>query len=340
VAYGCLRFLEYLGSIKPAVAAPVRRPAAQKLSAREKKLLRPSKRRVPLLSVVLGVLTVLLVVFLPNIPTAIFISGTLPFAPSNAWCQSLDWLKKNTPDPYGNPAFYYEDYTKASAKYLYPDSAYAVTAWWDYGYWIVRTGHRLPNCHPGGGNREQVAKFFTGQDLESAYKEARELRSKYIMLNYHTVTDIYDSVLLYAGMDRTQFFDAYYRPVAGTGKLEPLVLYHPEYYRSLAVRLYNFDGAAVTPQVCQVISWEERMSVEGKYKHLTGSQAFQSYEEAAKFISSQKTGNYEIVSDNPLKSPVPLAKVSGYRLAYSSDGKTKSADGTQIPEVKVFEYIK
>jgi hypothetical protein len=122
--------------------------------------------------------------------------------------------------------------------------------------------------------------------------------------------------------------------------LEPVVLYHPEFYRSLAVRLYNFDGGAVIPKSCQVISYEERMSVEGKYRHITGSRTFQSYEEAVKFISAQKSGNYRIVGDNPLQSPVPLDRVSGYRLAYSSDGKVQSSDGAQIAEVKVFEYIK
>jgi hypothetical protein len=160
------------------------------------------------------------------------------------------------------------------------------------------------------------------------------------MLDYATVTRMYDSVRLHAGLDVTQFFDGYYRPIAGTAKLEPVVLYHPEYYRSLAVRLYNYDGAAVVPKSCQVISWEERMSVEGPYKHLTGSRVFPGYEEAVKFMAGQKTGNYRIVSDNHLLSPVPLAPVTGYRLAYSSDGKYQSSDGTEMPEVKVFEYIK
>ena len=340
-AYCCLKFFEYLGIVRREATNPALPSVTPEKSGRAKKLHSPSRGRVPLMSVVLGVLPVLLIVFLPNIPTAVFISGTLPFAPSNAWCESLDWLKNNTPDPFGNPGFYYEDYTKAASdQYLYPDSAYAVTAWWDYGYWIVRTGHRLPNCDPGGGNREQVAKFFTGQDLEKAYKEAQGLRSKYVMLDYATVTRMYDSVRLHAGLDMTQFFDGYYRPIPGTTKLEPVVLYHPEYYRSLAVRLYNFDGAAVTPKSCQVIAWEERLSVEGPYKHLTGSQVFPGYQEAISFISAQKTGNYRIVSDNAFQSPVPLAPVSGYRLAYSSDSKYKSSDGTEMPEVKVFEYIK
>jgi dolichyl-diphosphooligosaccharide--protein glycosyltransferase len=340
-AYCCLKFFEYLGIIRRGSAPPAGQSMPPEKGGRAKKMPNPSRGRVPVMSVVLGWLPVLLIVFLPNIPTAVFISGTLPFVPSHAWCQSLDWLKKNTPEPYDDPAFYYKDYTDvASGKYLLPDSAYAVTAWWDYGYWIVRMGRRLPNCDPSGAYAGRVATFFTGQDLESAYIQARDMRSKYVMLNYLTVTRMYDSILLHAGMERTQFFDGYYRTIAGTRQFEPLVFYHAEYFRSLAVRLYNFDGAAVTPMSCQVISWEERMSVEGKYKHLTGSQVFQSYEEALSFISTQQSGNYRIVSDNPLKSPVPLARVSGYRLAYSSDSKCQSADGTQMPEVKVFEYIK
>lgn len=339
-SYVCLKFFEYLGIIRRESANPAVQSVAQEKSGRDKKLSSPSKGGASLKRVILGGLPVLLLVVVPNIPTALFIADTLPFIPSNAWCQSLDWLKKNTPDPYGDPGFYYAEYAKVAPANLDPDSAYAVTAWWDYGYWIVRTGQRLPNCDPGGGNREQVAKLFTGQDLESAYAEAQGLRSKYLMLSYPTVTGMFDSILLYAGKDWTNYFDRYYRPVQGTSQLEPVALYYPEYYRSLAVRLYNFDGRAVTPQSCQVISYEERMSVEGKYKHLTGSQDFPSYEEAVKFISGQKSGNYRIVSDNPLQSPVPLAMVSGYRLAYSSDSKVQSSKGTETPEVKVFEYIK
>lgn len=338
-AYSCFKFFEYLDVIRHKSANPAMQFIMQEKSGRGKKLLSPSKCRAPLMTLVLGVLAVLLIVFLPNIPTSIYISGLTPFVPSNAWCQSLDWLKKNTPDPFGNPAFYYADYAKAAPANLYPDSAYAVTAWWDYGYWIVRMGHRLPNSDPAGGSAGPVAKLFTCQDPESAYVQAQGMRSKYVMLNYLTVTGLYDSILLFAGIDRAQFYDTYYRPVAGTNGLERVVLYYPEFYRSLAVRLYNFDGAAVMPQSCQVICYEERMSKEGKYKYLTGSLDFPSYEEAVKFISGQKSGNCRIVSENPLQSPVPLARVSGYRLAYSSDS-TVQYSGTEVPEVKVFEYVK
>lgn len=340
-AYVCIRFLEYLGIIRRESPEITGQYITSEKSGRAKKSRSPSRDSVPLVSVLLGWMPVLLLVFLPNIPTSIYVASKLAFVPSNAWCESLDWLKKNSPDPYGDPAFYYQDYTKAASKKdHFPDSAYAVTAWWDYGYWIVRTGHRLPNCHPGGGKRGQVAGLFLDQDTASAYKKATGLSSKYIMLDYHTVTGMYDSILLYAGREREQFFDGYYQPIPGTSRLEPVVMYHPEYYRSLAVRLYNFDGAAVTPQSCRVIAWEERMSVEGKYRHLVSSRDFPRYEEAVAFIAGQKSGNFSIVSDNPFISPVPLDAVTGYRLAFSSDSKYKSTDGIEMPEVKVFEYVK
>jgi len=340
-AYVCLRFFEYLGIAGRESATAGGRAPPQKLNGRDKKSRSLSRGRAPLTSLILGILPVLLLVYLPNIPTSIYVSGSLTFVPGNAWCQSLEWLKNNTPDPYGNPDFYYEDYAKvASKKELYPASNYAVTAWWEYGYWIVRMGHRLPNCHPGGGNRGPVAKFFIERNMDSAYKKAESLRSKYVMLDYETTTVMSGGILLNAGVDRTQFYDGYYRPIPGTRKLEPVVLYHPDYYRTLAVRLYNFDGAAVTPQSCQVIAWEERESVEGKYKHLVSSRTFQSYEEAVEFMSSQKAGNYLIAGEDPFKSPVPLAAVEGYRLAFSSDGKVQLAGGSEQPEVKVFEYVK
>jgi len=63
---------------------------------------------------------------------------------------SLTWLRENTQDPFGNPNFYYElrEPLPPGESYDYPESAYGVMAWWDYGYWISRIAHRLPNANP------------------------------------------------------------------------------------------------------------------------------------------------------------------------------------------------
>jgi hypothetical protein len=140
-----------------------------------------------------------------------------------------------------------------------------------------------------------------------------------------------------SGSSREKFFDIYYQPVEG--KLEPVILFHPEYYRSMVVRLYNFDGNQVVPKSSPVISYEERVSRDGQpYKEITNAEFFPSYEEAEAYIASQKSGNYRIVSDDPFVSPVPLQALEHYELVYSSSGFKTTPSGGLIPEVKIFEY--
>ncbi|MFA5316317.1 MAG: oligosaccharyl transferase, archaeosortase A system-associated, partial [Dehalococcoidales bacterium] len=132
-------------------------------------------------------LVIFLLVFFPNfneIPTIINYT-TQQQAPNDAWSNSLSWLKDNTPEPFGDAAFYYASY---QTPFLYPDTAYSVAAWWDYGYWILRIAHRLPSCDPGGGNRASVANLFTAQSETAANEEANKLNSKYIIIDDATVT--------------------------------------------------------------------------------------------------------------------------------------------------------
>ncbi len=135
----------------------------------------------------------------------------------------------------------------------------------------------------------------------------------------------------------TEFFDVY--PVLVEGKVVPRVLYYPEYYRSLAIRLYNFDGKAVTPESAVVISYEEKEDKKGnRYKVITGAEQFDSYEEAEAYLLSQKSGNYKIVGTNPFISPVPLEALEHYKLIYGSASALTLPDGGTMPAVKIFEY--
>jgi dolichyl-diphosphooligosaccharide--protein glycosyltransferase len=99
-------------------------------------------------------------IFFPNIRM------TRPFAgdPSlmgnlleQGWHSSLLWLrdKDNSPEPFDDPDFYYELYPP-KAEFKYPETAYGVMSWWDYGYFIMQIAHRIPNSNPGqvGAARE------------------------------------------------------------------------------------------------------------------------------------------------------------------------------------------
>jgi oligosaccharyl transferase (archaeosortase A-associated) len=290
----------------------------------------------------LGILVVFFVVFFPNIGGAVNTAKQATFAPSDAWYESLTWLKDNTPDPFGNPNFYYEHYKPLTPgeSYQYPETAYGVTAWWDYGYWITRISHRIPTSNPGTGHRGE-GYIFTAQDEATANSLIDRWGSRYIIVD-HAITNImgkFNAVAALSSNSPDKFYGIYYQ--IKDNKLQPIVLFYPEYYRSLFVRLYNFDGSEVIPESSIVISYQEKTSSDGlPYKQITTAKSFSSYEDALDYIASQKSGNFRVVSSNPYSSPVPLAALAHYKLIYASKGSVMEPGIGFVPEVKVFEYSK
>ena len=212
--------------------------------------------------------------------------------------------------------------------------------WWDYGYWITRIAHRIPNANPSQSPvaLPKVARIFTSQDENSANEIVKELGTAYVILDYQTVTGKFHAVAKWAGSSLEEFFEVYYLPQEG--KLMPIQLFYPEYYRSLSTRLYNFDGKAVTAENTVVISYEEEVSREGEpYKQITSAEQFDSYEEAEAYILSQETANYKIVSNSAFISPVPLDALEHYRLIHGSDIRVILPEGGIVPVIKIFEYI-
>ena len=129
---------------------------------------------------------VFLVIFLPNIFKANEVAGSPAYAPSDAWEESLAW-RDNTPEPLGSPDAYYGLYDDS---FVYPASAYGVTSWWDYGYWITRIGRRIPNANPSQdpGSIERIAGLFLASDDASAENFTRELQMRYLVADYATAT--------------------------------------------------------------------------------------------------------------------------------------------------------
>ena len=67
-----------------------------------------------------------------------------------------------------------------------------------------------------------------------------------------------------ANQEKEKYYDIYLEPHPDEeNMLVGTIYWHPEYYRSLVARLYNFDGKAVTPEQIEVISYQERPLKEG-----------------------------------------------------------------------------
>ena len=106
----------------------------------------------------------------------------------------------------------------------------------------------------------------------------------------------------------------------------------------MVVRLFNFDGKQVTPSEVNVIGYENVNASDGqKYKAITETKTFGSYQEAEQFMNSQKSDSYRIVGKDPYDSPVPLEALKNYKLVYGSSQK-KQIGPVTTSYVKIFQY--
>ncbi len=320
------------------VTAKSKRRAAQQ-QARPK-----VSRNTGLIAILLA--AIVLLVYYPNIgplpdgqKPAIDLATRPLFAPSNAWCEAADWLRDNTPEPFGNPEAYYRLYKPVSEKggFEYPSSAYGILSWWDYGYWITRVGRRLPVTNPGTGP-SGTATYFTAQDGKAAEQMLGKLGTRYVIVDNEIAS--YDgkfhALASLSGSSYSQYYDVLLHKQ--DNKYVPVILFYPEYYRSMVIRLYNFDGKAVMPDAVNVVTYSDVTAQDGrKYKEIIDTKAFSSYDEAQRFILDNKNKKCIVAGQDPYKSCVPLEGLSDYKLVYGSSQKVSTGSQAQS-NIKIFEY--
>ena len=337
--------------VSTAAAVPMKVSAkSKKRAAKLARQAKPAKRASMRgnIAVALLLVAIALLVYYPNIgpmpdgqrPSVDLATRPL-FAPSNAWCEAVDWLRTNTPEPFGKADNYYGLFKPVNQQggFEYPAGAYGTLAWWDYGYWIARIGQRPPATNPGTGQFGS-AYFFTAQDGPSAARTINTYGTRYVIVDNEIVA--YDrkfhALATLSNSDYSKFYDIFL--TKQNNQYVPSLLFYPEYYRSMVSRLYNFDGKAVVPETVNVIAFREFTAQEGgQYKEIIENRKFSSYEAAQKFISGNSGKNYIIAGEDPNKSPVPLDELKDFGLVFSSNQKVSMGSKSQ-PNIKIFEYKK
>jgi len=192
---------------------------------------------------------VIMVVFLPNFSIASrSTAGGTTSSDYYQWHESMTWMRYNTPDTgLDFDAIY--DRPPAGETFQYPDTAYGVMSWWDYGHVITYFGHRIPNANPfqagiGGGTTHApgASTFFTAQSEEAADEVLWNLSvndkpgSKYIVSNAYMAYAILDIMGVWDGHDWSN-----YRTWAViSGQEQPI--FKQYWYTSMEGRLHIFDG--------------------------------------------------------------------------------------------------
>jgi dolichyl-diphosphooligosaccharide--protein glycosyltransferase len=259
----------------------------------------------------------------------------------------MDWLRSNTAEPFGGQDSYYSLYKPVQEKggFEYPPGAYGILAWWDYGFWIARIGHRAPAMNPGNApiaNSETgllgLASYFTAQDESAAAPLLSKLGTRYVIVDNEIAA--YDgkfhALATLSNLNYSDFYDVFLQK--RDNQYAPTILFYPEYYRSMVSRLYNFDGRAVVPEAVTVIAYKEITAQDGrKYKEITETKTVGSYAEAQRLMLDNKSKNYNVAGQDPYKSPVPLEELKGYKLVYGTNQKVSGGSRPQS-NIKIFEY--
>ena len=198
--------------------------------------------------------------------------------PNGPWMEATMWLRSNTPDPGMDYNAIYEA-PKNGELFKYPDTAYGVMSWWDYGHYIETIGHRMPNANPFqagiGGRRGSIneenqpgaATFFTAQSEEeaSAVLEAIDPApdksgSRYIMSDERMATEIFGAMPAW-----TLDTEGYYQPYWTGSEYQNLP--SARYYNSMESRLHILDGNGLK-QYRMVYETEAYQTQEVGYKQV------------------------------------------------------------------------
>ncbi|PSQ45955.1 oligosaccharyl transferase, archaeosortase A system-associated [Halobacteriales archaeon SW_7_68_16] len=101
------------------------------------------------------------------VPPANVVAASTQTGPSSSviWDESGDWMQANTPAPgkYANPdgeALDYYGTTGLQDDLEYPEGAYGVVSWWDYGHWITVEAERIPIANPFQENARAASSFL------------------------------------------------------------------------------------------------------------------------------------------------------------------------------------
>jgi hypothetical protein len=271
-------------------------------------------------NLVILTLAIALLCVYPAVGTSLLMSKPNQNQMSAGWQETCVWLRENT----DSPADYYDVKAKPT---------YGVMSWWDYGYWITREGQRPAMTNPGSNVRWLVAEYLLSTDYKTVHDELVKRHIKYIIIDYLMVTSKFYAIdtLAHAPLGEQYLPTIYQQDYQfwDKGKEQLVMLNYEEYYRSLVVRLYNFNGQPIRSPGAPLFMAD-------KNRIITGVKDFPTLDEALQF---QKQNGGIIAGSDPFLSPWPMDDtLEGYKLVWQSESKVKMLNWV-YPEVKIYEVL-
>jgi dolichyl-diphosphooligosaccharide--protein glycosyltransferase len=280
----------------------------------------------------------------------VILAANLPYSLTSAgfdggldagWLAALTWLSRNTPEPMEDPAAWSKFWPAIpEGKFSYPPSAYGVLTWWQYGDQVRAFAHRIPNTNGTQAQATPVAQFLTETDPDQARSFLGKMGTRYVMLNSILLTTNWPSLIIWADSDDTRFRKKVYGVSAG-GTGVPVVIYMQDFYRSMAARLYLYDGRPSGPRVRFTVYTTRRLRANSglDYDVLISQREFPSEQKAFAYMAANTGETMVMGSTDPTVSCVALEDLPWARQVFTSD-ETPLAANRAAQAVKVFEVAR
>ncbi|UPV74285.1 oligosaccharyl transferase, archaeosortase A system-associated [Halorussus limi] len=265
------------------------------------------------------------------------------------WDGSLDWLANSTPaeGDYANAnnadeMKYYGTFPQSNSDYEYPQGAYGVMSWWDYGHWITVEGERIPNANPFQEGAETAAKYLLAPNESRANEIIKTLgapseETRYVMVDWK-MASVYPNAggkfFAPATFKKNVTPSTYYQPIYRQGQnglQTAFNLRSQKYYDSQMARLYLYHGSRMEPKPI-VVDWQAR-----QYRTQNGQVAsfklaeqgpnatlvrrFQTMKQARAFVANDSTSQIGGIGQFPSE---PVEALNHYRVVKQSEASGTS----------------
>lgn len=273
---------------------------------------------------------------------AVASSGAIRMNPD--WRESLEWMNASTPETGVDYLTIYDQET-----FTYPETAYGVMSWWDYGHMITYIAKRIPNANPfqaGVSGPYGSAAFFMSQSEEETNRIADHQGTRYVMTDIEMDTGKFWAMATWynASVGQGPYQPVYLVPVdpANPRNYQPVTMYSDEYFRTTISRLHNFDGSSTSAGQAYYIEYTTSQGT--SYPIVTNARtmdAAQARAAADQYNSQAQPGfRADVVSSVIIQPTGTQPALHHYRLVHESPTNVFGGQApVDLKYVKVFEYV-
>lgn len=261
---------------------------------------------------------------------------TTRFLITEEWISGLNWLQKSSPEPGVN---YLEIYDRKS--FTYPEKAYTILSWWDYGHWITALSKRIPVTTPFQDYASGVALFLLSENEQESEEIADKFQTKYIITTNEMVVEKFPTIRYWAPQiseEKNYIFSFFSQNSGKPGEIIPMMGYTNDFYNIMLNKLHIMDGSFMPANESILIQYDPQI-INGKMTPIMNNLGFINSEQASYALSNPKI-NEQIIS---LDANNPIVDTQGlihYRLVYESEQTGQVGIGDKkYSNLKIFERV-